>query len=172
VVEESDGLKLRVVRSVATAAAAELADMAGMVKAPADRVPPRGVPRRLEDFDPALVRSLSRVLRALAGIPHVCLEDRDAVLAAIDALDKGPDLADALHVRRNSRACASMLVWTCALRPRARAAFHGAGEPPLGHRLEFASSVRLVDQDGTDRTPRRAPATTRCLMLRRRSRIP
>ena len=51
VLEESDGLKLRVVRSVATA---DLSGMAGMVKAPA-----RGVPRHLADFDPAalLVRS-------------------------------------------------------------------------------------------------------------------
>lgn len=55
VLEESDGLKLRVVRSVATAAASELAGMAGMVKAPA-----RGVARRLEDFDPASVLSRSR----------------------------------------------------------------------------------------------------------------
>ena len=55
VVEESDGLKLRVVRSVTTAAMTELAGMAGMVKAPA-----RGVPRRLEDFDPATVLSRSR----------------------------------------------------------------------------------------------------------------
>ncbi len=45
VVEEADGLKLRVVRPVATA---DLATMAGMVNAPA-----HGVPRRLEDFDPA-----------------------------------------------------------------------------------------------------------------------
>jgi AbrB family looped-hinge helix DNA binding protein len=45
VLEESDGLKLRVVRSVATAA---LAGMAGMVKAPS-----RGVPRQLDDFSPA-----------------------------------------------------------------------------------------------------------------------
>jgi AbrB family looped-hinge helix DNA binding protein len=45
VVEESDGLKLRVVRSVATAA---LAGMAGMVKAQS-----RGVPRQLDDFSPA-----------------------------------------------------------------------------------------------------------------------
>ncbi len=45
VLEESDGLKLRVVRSVATA---DLTAMAGLVKAPA-----RGVPRRLQDFDPA-----------------------------------------------------------------------------------------------------------------------
>ena len=52
VLEESDGLKLRVVRSVATA---EISDMAGMVTAPA-----RGVPRRLEDFDPASLLTRSR----------------------------------------------------------------------------------------------------------------
>lgn len=45
VLEESDGLKLRVVRPVVTG---DVAGMAGMVKAPA-----RGMPRRLEDFDPA-----------------------------------------------------------------------------------------------------------------------
>ena len=45
VVEEADGLKLRVVRSVPQA---DLSKLAGMVKAPA-----RGVPRRLQDFDPA-----------------------------------------------------------------------------------------------------------------------
>ena len=55
VLEESDGLKLRVVRSVATADRADLAEMAGMVKAPA-----RGVPRRLEDFDPASLLTRSR----------------------------------------------------------------------------------------------------------------
>lgn len=45
VLEEADGLKLRVVRPVVTA---DLSGLAGMVKAPA-----RGVPRSLEDFDPA-----------------------------------------------------------------------------------------------------------------------
>jgi antitoxin PrlF len=55
VLVESDGLKLRVVRTVATSAAAELAGMAGMVKAR-----PRGVPRRLEHFDPASVLVRSR----------------------------------------------------------------------------------------------------------------
>ena len=44
--EESDGLKLRVLRAIV--ATGDLSRMAGMVKAPA-----RGVPRRLEDFDPA-----------------------------------------------------------------------------------------------------------------------
>ena len=52
VFEESDGLKLRVVRSVATA---DMSAMAGMVKAPA-----RGVARRLEDFDPASLLARSR----------------------------------------------------------------------------------------------------------------
>jgi len=45
VVEEPDGLKLRVVRAVQ---AADVNGMAGMVKAPS-----RGFPRKLEDFDPA-----------------------------------------------------------------------------------------------------------------------
>lgn len=54
VLEEADGIKLRVVRPVA---AADLTGMAGLVKAPA-----RGVPRRLADFDPA-----STLRRADAG---------------------------------------------------------------------------------------------------------
>ena len=53
VLEESDGLKLRVVRSVPQAA--NLTLLAGMVKAPA-----RGVPRRLQDFDPASMLARSR----------------------------------------------------------------------------------------------------------------
>ena len=52
VLEEPDGLKLCVVRSVATA---DMTAMTGMVKAPA-----RGVPRRLEDFDPASLLTRSR----------------------------------------------------------------------------------------------------------------
>jgi antitoxin PrlF len=52
VFEESDGLKLRLVRAVAPA---DMTGMAGMVKAPA-----RGVPRRLEDFDPASLLTRSR----------------------------------------------------------------------------------------------------------------
>ena len=52
VLEESDGLKLRVLRSVAPA---DITGMAGMVKARA-----RGVPRRLEDFDAASLLAGSR----------------------------------------------------------------------------------------------------------------
>ena len=55
VLEETDGLKLRVVRSVPKA---DLTGLAGMVKAPT-----RGVPRRLQDFDPAslVARGQARV---------------------------------------------------------------------------------------------------------------
>jgi len=49
-------------------------------------------------------RDISRVLRALAGIEHITLEERDAVLVAVDAFDKGLDFADALHLARSSRA--------------------------------------------------------------------
>ena len=49
-------------------------------------------------------RDISRVLRALAGMAHVTLEGRDAVLQAVDAFDKGLDFADALHLARSSRA--------------------------------------------------------------------
>ncbi len=49
-------------------------------------------------------KDISRVLRALAGIEQVTLEDRGAVLAAVDAFDKGLDFADALHLARSSRA--------------------------------------------------------------------
>ena len=49
-------------------------------------------------------RDVSRVLRALTSIEHITLEDRDAVLAALDTFDKGLDSSDALHLARSSRA--------------------------------------------------------------------
>ena len=49
-------------------------------------------------------RDIVRVLRALAGIEHVTLEDRSAVLAALEAFERGFDFTDALHVARASRA--------------------------------------------------------------------
>ncbi len=58
----------------------------------------------LRGFYELPVREVSKVLRALTRIPHVTLEDRDAVLLALDAFDKGLDFADALHVARASRA--------------------------------------------------------------------
>lgn len=48
----------------------------------------------------------AKVMRALAGIEHVTIEDRDAVLSALDAFDAGLDFADALHLARASRAAA------------------------------------------------------------------
>lgn len=58
----------------------------------------------LRGFYELPARDVSRVLRALAGIEHITLEDRDAVLAAIDAHDRGLDFADALHLARSGRA--------------------------------------------------------------------
>lgn len=45
-----------------------------------------------------------RVAGALAGADHVSLEDRDAVLAAVEAHAQGLDFADALHLARSGRA--------------------------------------------------------------------
>ena len=58
----------------------------------------------LRGFYELPVKDVSRVFRALAGIEHITIEDRAAVLAAIDAFDRGLDFADALHVARSSRA--------------------------------------------------------------------
>ena len=49
-------------------------------------------------------RDIAKAMRALAGIEHVTIEDRDAVLVALDAFDAGLDFADALHLARSSRA--------------------------------------------------------------------
>ena len=49
-------------------------------------------------------RDISRALRALASVEHITLEDRDAVLVALDGFDKGLDFADALHIARSARA--------------------------------------------------------------------
>lgn len=65
-------------------------------------------------------KDTSRVLRALASIEHVTLEDRDAVLVAIDAFDKGLDFADALHLARSKRA-AAFTTFDHRLAKRARA---------------------------------------------------
>lgn len=45
VIEEADGLRLRIVRSIPKV---DVTGLAGIVKAPS-----RGTPRRLQDFDPA-----------------------------------------------------------------------------------------------------------------------
>jgi len=52
--------------------------------------------------------AISEVLRALAGIEHILLEDRSATLSALDAYDQGLDFADALHLARSARASVMM----------------------------------------------------------------
>lgn len=47
-------------------------------------------------------KAIVEVFRALAGIDHVTIEDRTAVLAALDAFESGMDFADALHVARSN----------------------------------------------------------------------
>ncbi len=58
----------------------------------------------LRGFYELPTRDISRVLRALVSIEHITLEDRDAILVALDAFDKGFDFADAMHLARSSRA--------------------------------------------------------------------
>jgi predicted nucleic-acid-binding protein len=65
-------------------------------------------------------RDIARVLRALASIEHITLEDRNAVLVALDAFDKGLDFADALHIARSSRA-AGFVTFDQRLAKRAKA---------------------------------------------------
>lgn len=74
----------------------------------------------LRGFYELTPKDVSRVLRALAGIEHITLEDRDAVLTALDAFDKGLDLADALHLARSARA-AGFLTFDQRLAKRAKA---------------------------------------------------
>ena len=57
----------------------------------------------LRGFYELPTRDISRVVRALASIEHITLEDRAAVLMAVDAFDKGLAFADALHLARSSR---------------------------------------------------------------------
>lgn len=65
-------------------------------------------------------KDVSRVLHALAGMAHITLEDRHAVLAALEAFDKGLDFADALHLARSSR-CAALSTFDQRLAKRAKA---------------------------------------------------
>ena len=57
----------------------------------------------MRGFYELTAKDISRVLRSLASIEHITLEDRDAVLVALDAFDRGLDFADALHIARSSR---------------------------------------------------------------------
>jgi predicted nucleic-acid-binding protein len=50
--------------------------------------------------------AISQVLMALISIGHISIEDRGAVLASIEAFNRGVDFADALHLARASRTSA------------------------------------------------------------------
>lgn len=49
-------------------------------------------------------RDIAKAVRALTGIEHLTIEDRDAVLSALPAFEAALDFADALHVARSARA--------------------------------------------------------------------
>ena len=52
----------------------------------------------------------ARVVEHLAGLPNVIVEDRPAVLAAVDLRRSGLDFADALHLVR-SRGCERLVTF-------------------------------------------------------------
>jgi predicted nucleic-acid-binding protein len=58
----------------------------------------------LRGFFELPTKDVSRVLRVLASIEHILLEDRGAVRVAVDAFDKGLNFAGAPHWARSSRA--------------------------------------------------------------------
>lgn len=60
-----------------------------------------------------------RALRALLGIGHVTVENRGAVVDALDLYEAGMELADALHLTRSHRA-AAFLTFDRALAERAK----------------------------------------------------
>jgi len=64
-------------------------------------------------------REIGRVMRGLVGIEHITVEDRAAVVAALDAFDAGLDFADALHLARSLRAT-SFLTFDRRLANRAK----------------------------------------------------
>lgn len=67
-----------------------------------------------------------KVFSALAGLQHIVIEDRTAVLAAVDAMGQGVDFADALHVARSARAS---VFATFDRRLAARGSALGVGPP-------------------------------------------
>lgn len=69
---------------------------------------------------------IERVLRALLGISHLTVEDRDALLDALDHFSAGMDFADAVHLTRSQRAAAFV---TFDRRLARRAAVLGCATP-------------------------------------------
>ena len=62
---------------------------------------------------------ITRVFNALVGIAHIAVEDRAAVLTAIDAYHHGLDFSDALHHAKSVR-CAALLSFDRAFAKRAK----------------------------------------------------
>ena len=62
---------------------------------------------------------ITSVFNALVGIAHITLEDRVAVLAAIDAYQQGLDFSDALHHAKSAR-CIELLSFDKAFFKRAK----------------------------------------------------
>ncbi len=74
---------------------------------------------------------ISQVLRGLMSFEQVSIEDRNAVLSALDAFDLGMDFADAVHLARVGRASAFLTF--------DRRLAHRAGVIPLAPRVELLS---------------------------------
>jgi predicted nucleic-acid-binding protein len=94
-IDDADDAQAARQRPAAVAALAERVDVSVTVLLELEWV--------MRGFYELPAKDVSRVLRALAGIEHIKLEDRDAVLVALDAFEKGLDFADALHVARSGR---------------------------------------------------------------------
>lgn len=74
--------------------------------------------------------AISQVLVALISIDHISIEDRGAVLAALEAFNRGIDFADALHLARASHTTA-FVTFDLGLAKRAK-------------RLAMAPSIELL----------------------------
>jgi predicted nucleic-acid-binding protein len=95
-VDDADDAQAAKQRPAAAAALAERSFVSVTVLLELERI--------LRGFYELPTKDISRVLRALTSIEHISIEDRDAVLVAVDAFDKGLDFADALHLARSARA--------------------------------------------------------------------
>lgn len=74
---------------------------------------------------------IARSFRALLGIEHVVVEDRDAVWVALEAFDAGLDFADALHLARSVRNSAQASTFATFDKALARRAKRLALSPPM-----------------------------------------
>jgi len=66
-------------------------------------------------------KDIHRVIESLCGLENVQIEDREIVLAALAAYQKGLDFADSLHLAR-SNFCSAFLSFDQRLKKRAKTA--------------------------------------------------